>query len=52
VLVFALAVALERRALGLSNDELAGVIVAGAGAVVLARILLAVRLRARGGDLS
>jgi hypothetical protein len=51
VLLFVVAVALERQRWGLSNVDVVGVIVAGATAVILTRILLAVRLRSRGGNL-
>jgi hypothetical protein len=51
VLVFVLSLAVERRRLGLSNAELFVSIAIGAAAIILTRISLAIRLRARGGDL-
>ncbi|MGB6501185.1 MAG: hypothetical protein WBG19_07290 [Thermoplasmata archaeon] len=51
VLLFVVLLAFERTPWGLSNGELGAAIATGAGFVVVTRIYLAVRLRARGGDL-
>jgi hypothetical protein len=51
VLLIVLGVAVERTPLGLSNLEVFGLIATGATLVILTRILLAVRLRARSGEL-
>ncbi|MFY9716980.1 MAG: hypothetical protein WAK40_03480 [Thermoplasmata archaeon] len=51
VLMIVLGVAVERARWGLSNLEVFALIATGAVLVILTRILLAVRLRARAGDL-
>ncbi|MGP8109766.1 MAG: hypothetical protein ACLQD9_03555 [Thermoplasmata archaeon] len=52
VLVFVLTLALGRGRWGLPNVELFVAIAIGALVIILARIFLAVRLRAHGGNLS
>jgi hypothetical protein len=51
VLVFVCALALTRSATGLTIPELLAAILAGVGVVLGIRIWMAVRLRARSGDL-